>query len=140
MPTEYYTIPFGQAHKAREGKDITLIGWGAQHFQNMIAAYGLAEEDNIDVEVLNLRTLAPLDIETIQKSIQKTGRCVIAHEAPQTQGFGAEISAQIMEKCFSDLKAPVKRCCGLDTPFPHSLEREYLPDALKVKQTIKELI
>lgn len=135
VPLEEYEIPFGQAVVDRKGKDITLIGWGAQHHQNMEAAQSLTE---IDVEVINLRTLNPLDINTITTSVSKTGRCVIAHEAPKTQGFGAEISAQIIERCFLSLKAPVKRCCGLDTPFPHTLEHEYLPDAYKVKQTIIE--
>ncbi len=137
VPLEDYTIPIGKAHIAKQGKDITLIGWGAQHHQNMEAAESLMAE-GIDVEVLNLRTLSPLDINTISSSIEKTGRCVISHEAPKTQGFGAEISALIMEKCFLNLEAPVKRCCGLDTPFPHTLEEHYLPEANKVKQAIIE--
>lgn len=136
VPEEEYSIPFGQADLARAGKDITLIGWGAQHHQNMEAAQKLAEEESIDVEVLNLRTLNPLDINAISASVEKTGRCVIAHEAPKTQGFGAEISALIMEKCFWHLEAPVKRCCGLDVPFPHTLEKEYLPDAYRVEKAI----
>lgn len=134
VPEEEYAIPFGQASIERIGKDITLIGWGAQHHQNMEAARELSGK--IDVEVLNLRTLNPLDLDAIATSVQKTGRCVVAHEAPKTQGFGAEISALIMEKCFLSLKAPVFRCCGLDTPFPHTLEHEYLPDAYKVKQAL----
>lgn len=136
VPLEEYTIPLGQALVTRTGKDITLIGWGAQHHQNMEAANELAEQNHIDVEVINLRTLNPLDIKTIISSIEKTGRCVIAHEAPKTQGFGAEIATQIMEKCFYHLKAPIRRCCGLDTPFPNSLEKEYLPDAFRVKKAL----
>lgn len=136
VPDEEYTIPFGQAHIARSGKDLTLIGWGAQHHQNIIAANELHESHGLEIEVINLRTLNPLDTATISASVQKTGRCVISHEAPQTQGFGAEISAQIMENCFLSLQAPVKRCCGLDTPFPHTLEVEYLPDAYKVKKAV----
>lgn len=134
VPEEEYAIPFGQASVERTGEDITLIGWGAQHHQNMEAARDLSPK--IDVEVVNLRTLNPLDLDAITTSVQKTGRCVVAHEAPKTQGFGAEISALIMEKCFLSLKAPVFRCCGLDTPFPHTLEHEYLPDAYKVKQAL----
>lgn len=137
---EEYTIPFGQAHIARSGNDITLIGWGAQHHQNMQAAQELFESDKIDIEVINLRTLNPLDINSITTSIKKTGHCVIAHEAPKTQGFGAEIATQIMEKCFYHLEAPITRCCGLDTPFPNSWEKEYLPDAYRVKQAILELL
>ena len=138
VPEEEYTIPLGQAHVAKKGADITLIGWGAQHHQNMTAANELASE-GIDVEVLNLRTLNPLDVDTIFNSVKKTGRCVIAHEAPKTQGFGAEITARIMEECFLHLEAPILRCCGWDTPFPHTLENEYLPDAKRVKQAIIQI-
>lgn len=136
VPLEEYTIPFGKAQVAREGNALTLIGWGAQHHQNLEAAETIDKEHNISIEVLNLRTLNPLDREAIFTSVQKTGRCVIAHEAPRTQGFGAEIAAEIMENCFLSLEAPVTRCCGLDTPFPHTLEKEYLPDSYRVKQAI----
>jgi pyruvate dehydrogenase E1 component beta subunit len=139
VPTEEYTIPFGQANVVQHGKDITLIGWGAQHHQNMEAAQALKKE-GIEVEVLDLRSLNPLDVPSIVCSVQKTGRCVVAHEAPKTQGFGAELAATIMEKCFYNLKAPVKRCCGLDTPFPNVLEKEYLPDAYKVIQALQETL
>jgi 2-oxoisovalerate dehydrogenase E1 component beta subunit len=140
VPEGNYTIPIGQAHVARCGKDITVIGWGAQHHQNMAAAHDLAENYDVNVEVINLRTLNPLDINTISTSVNKTGRCVIAHEAPKTQGFGAEITAQIMDKCFLRLEAPVKRCCGLDTPFPNALEKSYLPDAKRVKKAILDTL
>lgn len=136
VPLEDYSIPLGQAHVDRIGKDITLIGWGAQHHQNLQAAQELADSDGLDVEVINLRTLNPLDLNTIIRSVQKTGRCVISHEAPKTQGFGAEIAALIMENCFYSLEVPIKRCCGLDTPFPNILEKNYLPDASKVKLAI----
>lgn len=136
VPEEDYEIPLGIAEIARTGKDVTLIGWGAQHHQNMEAANELAENDKIDVEVINLRTLNPLDINAIVGSVQKTGHCVVAHEAPLTQGFGAEIAAQVMEHCFFHLEAPVERCCGLDTPFPNAWEKEYMTDAYKVKQVI----
>jgi 2-oxoisovalerate dehydrogenase E1 component beta subunit len=138
VPLEEYSIPFGKAHVARIGKDITLVGWGAQHHQNMEAAENLAKENKVEVEVLNLRTLNPLDLPAILESVRKTGRCVIAHEAPKTQGFGAEIAALIMEHCFLSLEAPVMRCCGFDTPFPNALEKYYLPDASRVQKTILE--
>ena len=136
VPEEEYTLPIGKAKVAILGDDVTLIGWGAQHHQNMEAANALKSELGIGVEVIDLQTLNPLDITTIESSVKKTGRCVVAHEAPKTQGFGAEISAMIMERCFLSLEAPVIRCCGLDTPFPHTLENVYLPDAKKVKQSI----
>ncbi|MFQ5729156.1 MAG: alpha-ketoacid dehydrogenase subunit beta [Waddliaceae bacterium] len=139
VPVERYTIPIGQAYLARMGSHVTLIGWGAQHHQNMQAAGELAEE-GIDVEVINLRTLNPLDVNTLVASVRKTGRCVVAHEAPKTMGFSAEVASIIMEKCFLNLEAPVKRCCGWDTPFPHSLEEEYLPDANKVKKAVIDTV
>lgn len=135
VPLEPYSIPIGKADVALEGSDITLIGWGAQHHQNLEAANDLRQQ-GIEVEVLNLRTLNPLDVNTIMESVRKTGRCVIAHEAPLTQGFGAEIAAQIQENCFLSLKAPVNRCCGLDTPFPNTLEASYLPDATRVREAL----
>ena len=137
VPLEEYSIPLGKADVARAGKDITLIGWGAQHHQNMEAARQLVEH-GVDVEVLNLRTLNPLDTNTILESVRKTGRAVVAHEAPLTQGFGAEIAAIIQENCFLALKAPIKRCCGYDTPFPNTLEHLYLPDAPRVVQVLLE--
>jgi 2-oxoisovalerate dehydrogenase E1 component beta subunit len=140
VPDEDYLIPLGKAAVERLGEDVTLIGWGAQHHQNMRAAEELARDYEIEVEVLNLRTLLPLDIACIRNSVQKTGRCVIAHEAPKTQGLGAEICAQITEHCFLSLEAPIRRCCGLDTPFPHTLEAQYLPDAPRVKQAVLETV
>ena len=139
VPEESYQIPLGKAKVAREGSHLTLIGWSAQHQQNMLAAESLSQE-GIEVEVLDLRTLNPLDIDAIVMSVIKTGRCVIAHEAPQTCGFAGELSAQIMEQAFLSLQAPIKRCCGLDTPFPHTLENLYLPDSPRVKQAILETL
>lgn len=134
VPEASYSIPFGQAEIMKEGNAITLIGWGAQSHQNLLAA------DELDVEVINLRTLCPLDIKTIFASVRKTGRVVIAHEAPITCGFGAELAALIQEHCFYSLEAPIKRCCGLDTPFPHTLEDDYLPDAPRVKKALLETL
>jgi pyruvate dehydrogenase E1 component beta subunit len=139
VPLDDYSIPLGVAYIEKMGKDITLIGWGAQHQQNMLAATEL-EREGVSVEVINLRTLNPLDINTIVTSVRKTGRCVVSHEAPKTLGFGAEIVSQIMEKCFLSLEAPVKRCCGLDTPFPNALEKEYLPDAFRVKKALQDTL
>lgn len=140
VPEEPYTIPLGQADIALSGTDITLLGWGAQHHQNMLAARELKEEKGLQIEVLNLRTLNPLDIGAIIRSVDKTGRCVVAHEAPITMGFGAELTALIQKECFLRLNAPVNRCCGFDTPFPNTLEHLYLPDAPRVKQAILETL
>lgn len=140
VPLEEYQIPFGQASIEKIGKDVTLIGWGAQHHQNTQAAEELLRENGIEVEVINLRTLNPLDISCIEASVVKTKRCVVAHEAPKTQGFGAELASLIMERCFLHLEAPVMRCCGFDTPFPHALENAYLPDAFRVKHDILKVL
>ena len=135
VPEESYSIPFGQAEIMQEGSKITLIGWGAQVHQNMIAASEVK-----DVEVINLRSLNPLDLKTLIKSVKKTGRVVIAHEAPKTCGFGAELAALLQEHCFYSLEAPIKRCTGLDTPFPHTLESDYLPDAPRVVKALLETL
>lgn len=140
VPEEEYNIPLGQAQISVEGSDISLIGWGAQHHQNLKAAKNLQDNHGVDVEVINLRSLNPLDYKTLVQSVQKTGRCVIAHEAPKTMGFGAELSTLITENCFYSLEAPVARCCGLDTPFPHTLERQYLPEANRVEQVLIETL
>lgn len=140
VPVEDYSIPLGQADVARIGTDITLIGWGAQHHQNMDAAEVLGAKEDVSVEVINLRTLNPLDMATIIASVEKTGRCVVAHEAPKTQGFGAELAALIMEKCFLHLKAPVNRCAGWDTPFPNTLEHYYLPDSARVQKALLDTL
>ncbi len=144
VPMEEYEIPLGVAKIQTMGHEAdlqaTLIGWGAQHHQNMEAAKQLNISHGIGIEVINLRTLNPLDINAITCSVQKTGRCLIAHEAPKTQGFGAEIAALVMEHCFLSLEAPVARCCGLDIPFPNALEADYLPDAARVVQAMLDLI
>jgi len=137
VPEEYYEIPLGKARVAREGTDLTLIGYGAQHHENMKAAE-LAGEDGISVEVLDLRTLNPVDIESIEASVQKTGKCVIAHEAPRTMGFGAELSALVTERCFLHLEAPVYRCTGFDTPFSNAHEHDYMPDSPRVLRAIRD--
>lgn len=136
VPEEEYEIPFGKADIARIGSQVTLVGWGAQHHQNMQAA----EECGLDVEVINLRTLSPWDKAAVFRSVEKTGRLLVAHEAPKTGGFGAEIAAAVMEEAFLHLKAPVMRVAGLDTPFPHTLEKEYLPDAPRVVKALQEIV
>ncbi len=135
VPLEDYMIPLGKAKIAREGSDLTLIGYGAQHHQNMDAAEK-ASEMGVNVEVIDLRTLNPYDIETLEASVKKTGRCVIAHEAPITMGFGAELSAKIQERCFLNLEAPIFRCAGFDTPYSNAHEKRYMPDATRVLKAI----
>lgn len=136
VPKEDYEVPLGKASLAREGRDVTVIAWGAMLYVALEAAQQ-AQEQGIDCEVIDLRTLLPLDIEAITKSVKKTSRAVIVHEAPKTCGFGAELSALIQEKCFLSLSAPTARVTGLDTAFPYSLEKEYLPSPARVLRAIK---
>ena len=130
---DYYTIPLGEAAVVREGTDVTVLTYGAMVHTAMDAAQQ-AEEAGMSLEVIDLRSLIPLDIDTIITSAKKTGRIVIAHEAPRTSGFGAELASLVQEHAFLYLEAPVQRVTGLDTPFPHTLEHEYLPDASRIHQ------
>ncbi|MBS3067777.1 alpha-ketoacid dehydrogenase subunit beta [Candidatus Micrarchaeota archaeon] len=132
VPEERYTIPFGQAKIVQEGHDVTIITYGAMVRVSMEAAE-LLKEKNISCEIVDLRTVSPIDTETIISSVRKTGRCVVVHEAPRNLGIGAEISARINEKALLDLKAPVKRVTAYDvvTPLP-KLEDFHFPNAEKI--------
>jgi len=123
VPEGYYKIPLGKANVVREGQDLTILAYGTM----VHVALAAAEESGIDAEVIDLRTLVPVDIEAIVKSVSKTGRCVIVHEATRTSGYGAELSALVQEHCFYKLEAPIERVTGYDTPYPHALEWEYFP-------------
>lgn len=138
VPEEMYTIPLGKARVVREGVDVTLIAWGAQLRTVREAAEQLAGEGVADAEVVDVRSMAPLDYETIIASVSKTGRAVVVHEAPRTGGMGAEISAQIMERAVLHLKAPVLRVTGFDTVPPLAkLEDHYQPDIERVLQSVR---
>ena len=123
VPDGYYKIPIGKANVVREGEALTIIAYGTM----VHVALAAAQEAGIDAEVIDLRTLVPIDIETIVNSVEKTGRCVIVHEATRTSGFGGELSALVQEHCFYKLEAPIERVTGYDTPYPHSQEWEYFP-------------
>ena len=126
VPEEEYLVPLGKAKVVKEGQDVTVLAWGAMLYECIAAADEVADQ-GIDVEIIDLRTLWPLDIETITESVEKTGRVVIVHEAPKTCGFGAELMSLVTERCFLKLEAPPVRVTGWDTPFPYALENEYLP-------------
>ncbi|MCW4152904.1 alpha-ketoacid dehydrogenase subunit beta [Halomonas sp. 18H] len=136
VPEEDYQLPLGEAAVTREGSDVTLVGWGAQ-MEVIERAVELAEKDGISCEVIDLRTILPWDEDTIVDSVLKTGRLVVTHEAPRTGGFAGEIAATVQERCFLYLESPVMRVTGLDTPFPQTLEKEYLPDHLKIHEAIR---
>jgi pyruvate dehydrogenase E1 component beta subunit len=134
-----FEVPLGKAAVTREGSQVTLIAWGAMWHEADRAARE-AEAEGIDCEVLDLRSLQPLDLDAIVASVKKTGRAVIVHEAPRTCGFGAELSALIQERCFLHLEAPIVRVTGFDTPFPYTLEMEYLPRAPRILKAIRETV
>ena len=134
---EDFTIPFGKAKVVYEGTDVTLISWGAM-VHTCKAAAEMAAKENIAVELVDMRTLMPFDIETILASVKKTGRAVVAHEATKISGFGGEISAQIAERAIDSLQAPIVRLGGFDTPFPYALEGSYMPSPERVLRAIKK--
>jgi len=138
VPNEEYTVPIGKANIAREGNDVAVFAYGAMLHVAMEAAE-LAAAKSINVEVVDIRTIVPFDIETIINSVKKTGRVVILHEACKTCGFGAEIAAQIAERCILNLKAPILRVAGFDVPFPYVLEDEYMPNATRVLAAIEKV-
>lgn len=140
VPDEIYTVPLGKARVMVEGSDITVVSWGAM-IPTALKAYGALAQESVSLEIIDLRTLSPLDTETIISSVQKTGRCVILQEAPRTCGLASEISAIIMEKAFSSLKAPVARVTGFDTVMPFLKgEHFYLPDEKRLVLEIKKAL
>jgi 2-oxoisovalerate dehydrogenase E1 component beta subunit len=139
VPDGDFTVPLGKARVANEGSDITLIGWGAMTHVCLDAAKQ-CKEQNVSAEVIDLRSLVPLDVETILASVAKTGRVVIVYEAPKTGGFGGEISALIAERAIEYLEAPIIRVAGFDTPFPYTLENVYMPDTFRVMKAIKRAL
>ena len=140
VPDERYRIEFGKARIAREGSDVTLIAWSAASTLAEAAADRLAEA-GINAEVVDLRSLVPLDVDTIAASVAKTGRVAIVHEAPLTAGFGAEIVATIQEECFYSLEAPICRITSPDTPYPLAgIEDLYLPGIDRVVREVSDLI
>jgi 2-oxoisovalerate dehydrogenase E1 component beta subunit len=139
VPEEDYTIELGKAAVLREGTHCVVIAWSGMTSIAEEAAKK-AEAAGISVEVIDLRTLLPYDIETILASVKKIGRCVIVHEAPRTCGFGAELIAAIQERAMEYLEAPILRVTGFDTPFPYTLEHEYLPNADRVLGAIRQTL
>ena len=139
VPEETYEIEIGKGKIVSDGDDLTVVTWGASVFQALEAIDNLPED--VSVELIDLRSIYPFDMDTIAQSVQKTGRCVIVHEAPLICGMGAEIAARIMEECFLYLQAPVQRVAGFDTIMPYyKLELEYLPEAPRIQKGIEECL
>ncbi|ORZ33944.1 Thiamin diphosphate-binding protein [Catenaria anguillulae PL171] len=141
VPTGDYELPIGKAEVLKEGSDVTVVGWGSQLYV-LENAIQMAEQriPGLSCELIDLRTIAPWDEETIVKSVNKTGRLVIAHEAPLTGGFASEIAATIQQKCFLRLEAPIQRVCGWDTPFPLIFEKFYVPDMVRCYEGIRRAV
>jgi pyruvate dehydrogenase E1 component beta subunit len=141
VPDEPEALPIGQAHVAREGRDVTLIAYGAMLRVAQDAAETLAREDGVEPEVIDLLTISPLDRATIVASVAKTGRAVIVHEAPRSFGAGAEIAASIMEGAFLSLEAPIRRVTAYDVPFVgFARERANVPDVARVVAAARETL
>lgn len=136
VPDGYYTVPLGKAAIRREGADVTILAYGTMVY----VAEAAAAATGIDAEIIDLRTLLPLDLEAIEASVRKTGRCVIVHEATRTSGFGAELSASVQEACFYHLEAPILRVTGWDTPYPHAQEWDYFPGPDRVSRALMQVM
>jgi 2-oxoisovalerate dehydrogenase E1 component beta subunit len=132
VPDDHYLVPLGKAAIAREGRALTVLAYGTM----VHVAIGAASASGVDAEVVDLRTLVPVDLETIAASVNKTGRCVVLHEATRTGGFGAELAALVQEHCFYTLQAPIERVTGWDTPYPYAFEWDYFPGPKRVAQAL----
>lgn len=128
VPDGHYTIPLGLAEIVQSGSEVTIITYGTMVHVSQAAA----KAAGIDAEIIDVRSLAPLDVDTLTNSVKKTGRCLIVHEATRFSGFGAELAATIQEECFWNLEAPIGRVAGWDTPYPHAFEWEYFPGQKRV--------
>ncbi|MCI0491493.1 MAG: alpha-ketoacid dehydrogenase subunit beta [Planctomycetes bacterium] len=136
VPDGYYSTPLGKAAIVRGGEEVTVVTWGTM----VHVARAAIDESGVDAELIDLRTLAPLDLPTITTSVEKTGRCVVVHEAPRTCGFGAEIVALLQQHCFWSLEAPIGRVTGWDTPFPHAQEWQYMPSRERINRAVRSAL
>lgn len=136
VPEEYYTVPIGRAERVTEGEDLTILCYGTM----VHVARAAARRVDAEAEIIDIRTLAPLDVDTIRKSVQKTGRCVVVHEATRFSGYGAELTATVQEECFYHLEAPIERVCGWDTPYPHAFEWDYFPGQKRLAAAIERVL
>jgi len=131
VPVGDYELPLGQAEVMREGSDVTVVGWGGQLRVLENACILAKKQYGIEAELIDLQTILPWDVATVEESVNKTGKLIVSHEAPVTSGFGAEVVATLQERCFLSLEAPIQRVCGYDTPFPLVFEKYYIPDEFK---------
>ena len=136
VPVGYYKTPLGKAAVVRSGEALTILTYGSMVYVALTAV----DEVRVDAEIIDLRTLLPVDVEAITQSLEKTGRCLILHEATRTGGYGAELSALVQERCFYHLEAPVLRVTGWDTPYPHAFEWQYFPGPWRVVDGIRRVM
>ena len=136
VPEDYFRIPLGKASVVRGGTDVTVLVYGTM----VHVALAAVEKCGVDAEVIDLRTLVPVDIKSIETSVNKTGRCLIVHEATRTSGFGAELSALVQEQCFYKLESKIKRVTGWDTPYPHAFEWQYFPSSERIAASFLEIM
>jgi 2-oxoisovalerate dehydrogenase E1 component beta subunit len=136
VPEVYYTLPLGEAATVRHGRAVTVLTYGTM----VHVAAAAIEKSGIDAELIDLRTLLPLDTDTVYESVQKTGRCIVVHEATRTSGYGAELAAEVQEECFYYLEAPVIRVTGWDTPYPHAFEWEYFPSQERIIRAMQRTL
>ncbi|TDJ43093.1 MAG: alpha-ketoacid dehydrogenase subunit beta [Gammaproteobacteria bacterium] len=136
VPEGHYTVAIGEAEIVREGSEMTIVTYGTL----VHVAIAAAEATGVDVEIIDVRSLSPLDITTITESVKKTGRCIVAHEATRFGGYGAELAATIQNDCFYHLEAPVSRLAGWDTPYPHAFEWQYFPGKKRMVAGIRKIM
>ena len=136
VPEGYYRVPLASASVVRAGRQVTVLTYGTMVW----VAQAAAAEAGVDAEIIDLRSLWPMDLDTVLASVQKTGRCVIVHEATRSTGFGAELSALVQEHCFYHLEAPIERVTGWDTPYPHAQEWNYFPGPERVGAALRRVL
>jgi len=133
VPEGHYVVPLGKAATVREGSAVTVLAYGTMVHVSLAAI----EESGIDAELIDLRSIVPLDVECVVSSVRRTGRCVIVHEASRFGGFGGELSALVQERCFYDLRSPIERVAGWDIPYPHAFEWDYFPGPARVLSALQ---
>lgn len=136
VPENHFSVPIGKAQLVRKGSDITIIVYGTM----VHVAEAAVSSTDIDAEIIDIRSIVPLDIETVSQSVNKTGRCIIVHEATLTGGYGAELLAQVQEQCFWRLESPIERVAGWDTPYPHAFEWQYFPSQKRIIDAMNKVL
>ena len=136
MPDDYYSIPLGKAAVVEEGTELSIITYGTM----VHVAQAAVHKAGISADIIDVRSLVPLDVETLKQSVEKTGRCLITHEASRFSGYGAELVATVQEECFWNLQAPIERVCGWETPYPHAFEWDYFPAQDRIIAAIRKIM